>query len=70
MSEIFALCTGLILTAVAVSAGGLALEVLFVVFSRTLRQDPGPTHRELWPPLAEIDSSVEHLNPARLAGEF
>jgi hypothetical protein len=55
MAEIFALGTGLILTGVAVAAGGLALEVLFIVFSRALKENPAPTHRELWPPLAEID---------------
>lgn len=52
MSEIFALGTGLMLTALAVGAGGLALEGLLIVFSRALKQNPPSTHSELWP-LAE-----------------
>lgn len=48
MSEIFALGTGLMLTAVAVGAGGLALEGLLIIFSRALEQNPPSKHRELW----------------------
>lgn len=49
MSEIYALGTGLMMTAVAVGAGGLALEGLLIIFSRALGQNPPSTHREVWP---------------------
>ncbi|HSO76066.1 MAG TPA: hypothetical protein VLU47_14620 [Blastocatellia bacterium] len=48
MSEIFALGTGLRVTALAVGAGGLALEGLLIIFSRALKQKPPSTHSELW----------------------
>jgi hypothetical protein len=47
MSEIFALGTGLMMTALAVGAGGLALEGLLIIFGRALEQDPPSTHRVL-----------------------
>ncbi|MFY9610122.1 MAG: hypothetical protein WAU45_16095 [Blastocatellia bacterium] len=51
MSEICAIGTGLIMTALAVGAGGLALEALLQILRRAL-QTPTSAHRESWP-LAE-----------------
>lgn len=48
MSEIFAIGTGLMMTALAVGAGGLALEALLLILSRALKIPPS-THRDLWP---------------------
>lgn len=47
MSEIFAIGTGLMMTALAVGAGGLALEALLLALSRALKSPPS-THRDLW----------------------
>jgi hypothetical protein len=47
MSEIFAIGTGLVMTALAVGAGGLALEALLLILSRALEIPPA-THSDLW----------------------
>lgn len=48
MSDIFAIGTGLVMTALAVGAGGIALEALLLIVSRALQTRPS-THREFGP---------------------